>query len=289
MLDLPETEAEKVKAVCIDPDTGMLARKTVEGQGSGAVQPDMNASEGEPGHILHRTHSVTPNFVYLPETVINFREEEMYPLNAELEAGDIITAIYDGVEYPVTVVSVLGMLAAGNLGGSGVPGCNTDTGEPFCIAVQKVGGTSVCTAIPVDGENGHTLAILGNRYEKLPCRLVETPFEIITVTNYGNGENMETDLTFGDAKRILKSGKIVFCKVATFEVEFNDDYTQSALRSSVNYLTLTSVFYNENPIFLIFGANDSSSTMQPGTDRVMLTLNDLDSPDDNTGYTVDMS
>jgi hypothetical protein len=84
---------------------------------------DWNASEGEPGHVLNRTHWVEGGMVEIfPETVLDMTAgETVLPNNIGLEAGKEYTVMWNGTSYTCTAVAAeedgIPIVAMGNLTG----------------------------------------------------------------------------------------------------------------------------------------------------------------------------
>lgn len=117
-----------------------LCQKGMGGGGTGGgAQPDWNAAEGEPGHILNRPFYETTETIF-NRTVELFEEEggisaALLPFGKFLEQTKYIVT-YNGVKYEcdaidpgVGIPCVLGNLSA--FGGS-------NTGEPFLILTTDV-------------------------------------------------------------------------------------------------------------------------------------------------------
>lgn len=113
--------------------------ESVGGSGGGA-QPDWNAAEGEPGHILNRPFYETTETIF-NQTVKLFEEEEggistaLLPFGKFLEQTKYIVT-YNGVKYECDAIDpgVGTPCALGNLAAFG----GSDTGEPFLILTADV-------------------------------------------------------------------------------------------------------------------------------------------------------
>jgi hypothetical protein len=129
---------------------------------------DWNAKEGEPGHVLNRTHWTQQGVVeILPETTVTISEDGQASLQLNTPAiiGETYTINWNGTAY-TCVAQDLSELEAGtigigdftNFGGSG-------NGEPFtfvCASTMGIifpldGSTSVIISIYCEGENVHKL------------------------------------------------------------------------------------------------------------------------------------
>lgn len=107
--------------------------------GPAAAQSDWNAQEGEPGHVLNRTHWVEENRVeVLPETTYTFYagNPRMFETPLGITPGKTYIVKFDGVEYKCTAFS----LPVANGHEATILGDRSDldigapaTGEPFGI------------------------------------------------------------------------------------------------------------------------------------------------------------
>ena len=137
-----------------------------------APQPDMEAAEGEPGHILNRTHwrDVTKT-VLLEKTVTPV--DGFYAVGGEsipLVLGDSYTVVWDGSSYECVAKSgeFQGYVTVG-IGNQAFIG-GENTGENFLIANIEGMGWGV---MAVSGE--HTFKIIGNEYtyHTIPSEYIE--------------------------------------------------------------------------------------------------------------------
>ena len=123
-----------------------------------AEAPNWNAAEGEPGHVLNRTHWVEPGKMVdiLPDTSTFSDEEDpgMFELpGISLAAGDTYIVSWNGTEYTCvglegTAMGEAGAVALGDVytASGGMVG-TAPTGEPFVIVATP----EVCMAIAIDG------------------------------------------------------------------------------------------------------------------------------------------
>lgn len=152
--------------------------------------PDWNAAEGEPGHVLNRTHWAEGGLVeLLPETTLTTDDEGFADIAADftLIAGDVYTVVYNGTAYQCTCVESDGARILAN------DGINVDTGEGMEFAiVQYTGSTFILSMTP--GEvtlsiyhGGEIVHKLNNKYLDLDWLPVLEYDDIIpktTVTPY---------------------------------------------------------------------------------------------------------
>lgn len=131
------------------------------------VSVDWNAKEGEPGHILNRTHWAEGGIVeVLAETeafqtgdIDTFVVTENVPT---LVAGEIYTVKYNGVEYDCVGQDMSaiqpGLVLLGN--GVGVGASGND--EPFMLMVGEEDGIQVLMLMALDSAAAVTLSIYGD-------------------------------------------------------------------------------------------------------------------------------
>ena len=137
----------------------------IEQAGGGA---DWNASEGEPGHVLNRTHWVEGGMVeVLAETTTAVSGEafaEIVIQSCPVSVGDTVIVNWNGTEYSCVGIdgSAFGMDGA-IFGNIGVLTGGTDTGEPFIVVLgEDDGGTCFALVVAVDGSTEATLSIHHN-------------------------------------------------------------------------------------------------------------------------------
>lgn len=131
---------------------------------SGMGSADLNASEGEPGHVLNRTHWVEGGMVeVLAECQPTFDEDYSgfiiaEPLSATVDETYIVN--WNGVEYPSTVYdgSIADMSGAVVLINDGID-MDTGDGMVFMIAVGAVAEGVSAVAMPYDGTTELTISI----------------------------------------------------------------------------------------------------------------------------------
>ena len=135
------------------------------GAGGSGATPDWNAAEGEPGHVLNRTHyAESGETVFLPETVVDFVDGEAgltEPI-VELVLGNEYTVTWNGTSYTCTA-QLFEDLGSPVLGNIGLMTEGVDTGEPFVITaipaeiIEAVGVALVLYSI--DGSESATVSI----------------------------------------------------------------------------------------------------------------------------------
>lgn len=121
------------------------------GGSGGGAQPDWNAAEGEPGHILNRpfyedTVTLFDQTVELQDMDGMMAYAGMFPEPLENKTYKVT---YNGVLYNCAATDPEGAgvpMALGNLGAMGAP----DTGEPFLMAISDEDGDGVTDIILID-------------------------------------------------------------------------------------------------------------------------------------------
>ena len=112
--------------------------------------PDWNAAEGEPGHVLNRTHwAEVVDVELLPEQEFTFAEGVAYtPEMIPLEVGKTYKVFFDGVLYNCTAYySVFMDMQTVTIGNGNIYGFPVGSDEPFAIATVSSAGMSgiMCT------------------------------------------------------------------------------------------------------------------------------------------------
>lgn len=231
------SEAPTDKNVSVWIDTDEEAPGGGSG-GGGMGGADWNASEGEPGHVLNRTHykKITPT-VLLAETSgqsadmssLGFPGFAMYLLQQlTFKEGTTYDVIFNGVTYPCTAYwspllscTVIGNPAFGNamVGNTLFP----NTGEPFNIFFYSdYGVTFIATASAMDV----TISIVENTEDvtPIPCEYVDTTFRI-RLWGGTSARPYAIDRTWQEICDALDAGKQVY---------ITDDAV--IIRSGVRYL-----------------------------------------------------
>lgn len=202
-------EIKFVQAGFLADSIKVKAENVVGGQPGGA-QPDWNAAEGEPGHILHRTHYESWVDV-LPETVISF-EGGLYESESDvaLVLGETYKVTWNGEVYTCESVGVEGQVGIGDM---------SETGEyPFIIGTDY----GMLFIISTGELETVTVAIQKRHIEKLPQKFLpdSTAVYIIKVPE---GEVNEEDPIWtlsedsAEAAAVLYAGGRVFIELVSNE------------------------------------------------------------------------
>lgn len=135
------------------------------GTGGGGAQPDWNAEEGEPGHVLNRPFysEYQQATIYSGTDLVPDAEMGMIIVNEvfSLVLGMEYTVNYNGADYVCKCVTTneedsISTLILGNM----VVNEGEDTGEPFCIISYLDQPYSII--VPLDGSESATVSITGN-------------------------------------------------------------------------------------------------------------------------------
>lgn len=212
--------------------------------------PDWQAAEGEPGHILNRTHwrDVTETVLFEQTiTVANNQFIDPSGVSIPLNAGETYTVVWDGVSYKTVakdmVYNGFDAVAVGNGAFAG----EGDTGEPFLIlTLEGVGYGVVCLT---NGE--HAFAISGNEYtyHTIPPEYLagSKPFYIDLKTDDNYGPIIyETDITKNEVKNALAKGYqiVVQRKLPRYNLY---DYFLMDRQTNGEWLYFYRIFYENRP------------------------------------------
>lgn len=196
-----------------------------------AKQPDWNAVEGEPGHILSRTHWVQTGFL-LPETTATLNEDlGGAPIvdSPGLENGVEYTVTYNGTEYVCTAVAMQSddgdFVAIGDVGF--VETQEPTTGEPFFLmdmGGDAMGAGFAAMLFMLDGSAAATISIQGKEYHKLDAGYMAPGFMPVMVVNVSgqylnDSSNWTADKTFAEIETAIKNGWMVFFKHYLAEIK----------------------------------------------------------------------
>lgn len=139
--------------------------------GTGGAQSDWNAAEGQPGHILNRTHWTESGAAreILPETALMMTTNVM-PITTDfyLTIGETYTVMWNGVTYTCVAREVVDDNVSGVVVGDvytasdGAVG-TAPSGEPFALFIFPneivADGKLFAAVTPLDGSREATIAI----------------------------------------------------------------------------------------------------------------------------------
>lgn len=127
---------------------------TIAGGGGGGAQPDWNAAEGEPGHILNRPFYESTEVLF-DQRVEIVDVEHVIEGALPISDGDMVKVTWNGVEYECTAgIGARGDVFFGNTAFMG----GEDNGVPFVMATGTYNGEGVL-AILAPGFIGQTVSV----------------------------------------------------------------------------------------------------------------------------------
>lgn len=181
---------------------------------------DWNAAEGEPGHVLNRTHWSEMGYGFLlPETTVNFSGGQgiLEKPVLDVQIGSEYTVTWNGTEYktvaqrltnaPAGFEMINGMPALGNF--AAVGGANT--GEPFIIVClpEEVADSwnQAILMMALDGSTTATVSVGGivEIIHKLDIKYLPTPMII-------NCKDNTADKSFEEICSHLASGGMAYAR-----------------------------------------------------------------------------
>lgn len=224
--------------------------------------PDWQAAEGEPGHILNRTHwrDVTETVLFEQTiTVANNQFLDASGVSIPLNAGETYTVVWDGVSYKTVakdmVYNGFDAVAVGNGAFTGAG----DTGEPFLILTLEGAGYGVVCL--TNGE--HTFTVSGNEYtyHTIPPEYLagSKPFYIDLKTDDNYGPIIyETDITKNEVTNALVKGYqvVVRRKLPRYNLY---DYFLMDRQTNGEWLYFYRIFYENRPRCEILEFRDNES------------------------------
>lgn len=234
--------AEAVKTVNgVSPDAE--GNVQIEG-GSGMGGADWNAAEGEPGHVLNRTHWVEDTGIILEETTMTPDEEGVITPTFSVEGNQAIVVNWNGTDYPcqthwLSMDSENDVVAFGNSEPLANFGITDSNNAPFFGMVAA--SDSLSALLVMDGSNEVTVSIRGETVHKLDPKFLpdSEPVEpaIFWVTGGFSGS---VDHTLDEIGEAFMQGKAVWLR--------NDECT-----------VVAPCIYYEAGLYAIFYKYDGSS------------------------------
>ena len=217
----PETVPVQVDAVRKVVTHKLDPRFLPDGIGGGA-QSDWNAAEGEPGHVLNRTHWVERGYLLeetdaVESTDPNFGKCWVIQKAPTLTVGETYTVIYNGVAYDCVCYSgddsglsfAKGAFLLGNF--SVVGGANT--GEPFAMLINP--SYQMIMNLDLTGATSVKFGIMGEVVHKMDDKFlpddVARVFTVKAVTGSSTADGWEVsiDKTFEEIRTHAKDGNTI--------------------------------------------------------------------------------
>lgn len=170
--------------------------------------PDLNAAEGEPGHVLNRTHYSTYEDVTLLDNVAVSEDVHQFALFD----GQKYKVVWDGVEYERTAFSAdMNGMPAIAIGNASLMGFD-DTGEPFLVLYLDVAGGTSCVNV-VDSESHNiTLTTTNEIVRKLPEKYVPEMKPYIINALVGSNADFFCSATVEEVEKAIAENRSVMCK-----------------------------------------------------------------------------
>lgn len=177
-----------------------------EPEASGGEQADWNAAEGEPGHVLNRTHwEESEHKVLLDTTVTTANNTAYLQQKIELQEGQTCIVTFGGQQYSCTCrylayIGFLG-LAIGNT----YPIDGNNTGEPFMVMYAPLLNVTYVVIMLPDGE--HSIKVEGEvkSYHTIPPAFLPKPCWMIEF----DLDNPSTDVTRIELDKAIDNGEMI--------------------------------------------------------------------------------
>lgn len=177
-----------------------------EPEASGGAQADWNANEGEPGHVLNRTHWVeSEHKVLLDTTVTTSQSMAALQQKIELQEGQTCIVTFGGQQYSCTCryLAYMGflVLAIGNT----YPIDGNNTGEPFMVMYAPLMNVIYVVIMLPDGE--HSIKVEGEvkSYHTIPSAFLPKPCWMIEF----DLDNPSTDVTRIELDKAIDNGEMI--------------------------------------------------------------------------------
>lgn len=147
----PITRQEKIIAgQDLTPITRMEKfLKEFGGSGGGGAQPDWNAAEGEPGHILNRPFYESTKVMFDQSVEIETGEGNMIECELPISVGDSVKVTWNGAEYECTAELVEDSGVSIFFGNPVFMG-GTSNDVPFGFATGQYAGNAMLVIIAPD-------------------------------------------------------------------------------------------------------------------------------------------
>lgn len=200
-----------------------LCQKGMGGGGTGGAQPDWNAAEGEPGHILNRTHEWVEysNDLLLSGLVPSDSGLGYYGEPIRLIAGEEYEVKLSGASTTYKCVAV-DMSEGGYyscvLGNIGALTGEGDTGEPFVIIAsdgyEAFGGAYSAMVIPLTEHIPTAVHITGKHYKRKKLDRAWLPIPGVasirfTVTMSGYNTSVSCNYTENEIANFIRAGFVL--------------------------------------------------------------------------------
>lgn len=208
------------------------------GGGGASAQADWNAAEGEPGHILNRTHWSEWVEVVPEQTVAYIEDEGCYALESDLVfvEGETYRVKFDGVVYDCEawLYTEEGYTFV-MLGNAAFMGIGDDTGEPFVVGA--FGG--MLQILLLEPKPEINLSISAVQYHKIPVQYLHDGVHWIDAVEV-DGALTQITVTTAQTAEAIKAGmdvKLRIYKTGSQDIGYVD------VLPCVTYQTYTTIPY----------------------------------------------
>lgn len=167
--------------------------------------PDWNAAEGEPGHVLNRTHYKEWQEMFA-EAEIDATASVEHPVNFLPDVGTKCEVVYNGIAYNCVLGKAEGDGVTGYyLGNFALMSGTGDTGEPFVIAMDGDGAALTLMCIDLTGAETATVSIKGQITKRIDKEYLPnaTPFYVDVVKD---GSAYTTEVTLSEMLEAINEG-----------------------------------------------------------------------------------
>ena len=218
--------------------------------GGGGAQSDLNAAEGEPGHVLNRTHwSEWQEVTYIDN--VTFAESTM--VDVPLVSGQEYTITANGTTYVRSAWTfALGGLEVVCLGnGAGVG--EEDTGEPFIFIYMDGYGSQIQSVNTTDPITVSLLTV-NEVVHKLPAKYIPdmTPYywmcnavvddEKLTINTSETPENIWS---------VLKTGREVIIKLLAADTTAYHYYRMGVCTIDLQSMSFEGLIFGKTSYILV--------------------------------------
>lgn len=216
--------------------------------GGGGAQPDWNANEGEPGHILNRTHwegenvevDIIPLTTLTPAPSVQLGYHALLPI-FELKVGKTYTVIFDGTSYTCTALAI----AMGSMSGVGIGNPifagGENNGMPFGLSSLFNGDVHLFMGMDV---NEHTVRVIEEQpvYHKLPEGYIIKGDFAVELSETDNGYTLLTP--WEDIISARRAGKNIYGLIRSTNIETDQYSNLTGFTNSAKYFTCTKMDYS---------------------------------------------
>lgn len=169
-------------------------------ESTSAAAPNWNASTGEAGHVLNRTHYTVTGAVVMEETELIYDEGQAACeyTGGNLIPGNAYDVTYNGQKYTTIASEADGNVLFGNLMATG----GSDTGEPFVAIIME----GMLNVVSLDGATEAKMAINECNVVKIPEMFMPDSMGVYTIIMDEGIASGESSMSYDSFAPILYSG-----------------------------------------------------------------------------------